>query len=561
MKRIDWARCGAHMLALVITLGGCQATAQGPKAVWAGKVGLELDGNGDGSRSKPFVDLAKTHRRWTLPNFGPKAKLDANGWPTCDAETVLFDIRPFGAWAPPIDDPDGFMPDWSGVYSVSFKGQAQVSVRGGALSPSIRQASYNPATNTTTCKLVVPKGEGLVVLTLTNTKRTASSPVGSGITSLKVIRPGYDPNTKQLFTKEFLEMLRPFKVLRYMNWLDTNHNPGYYGDTGHHALEWKDRRTPDYATQSATDDKYGVAWEYIVQLANLTNTDAWINIPVAATDGYVRELAKFLKVNLENTCTIYIEHSNEVWNFGFPQYIYNKLAAIDEVKSGKSVLNNDGVKDEERYAHRRHAKRLHDIAMIFADVFGKDQLNKRIRPVYASWVIMPDSHYKDVLAWCEKTYGPVKNYFYSIAVASYYNDQKASKTSTPDEVLDAMFKSSDEAQQFLMPLRDLAKSKGLKFMQYEIGPDNGGGDPTNVANRIRANRLPRMKELIMHDAKRWFAIGGDLYMYFAGPGAYSRHGCWGLSEDVADLNTPKWQAIYELTGFKRQPKSSAVWAK
>lgn len=485
-----------------------------------------------------------------MPNSGEPAKTDASGWPTQDAETVLFDIRPFGTWAPPIDDPDKFMPDWSGTYSVSFKGQAQVAVRG-SLNPRVNQVVYNQAANLTTCKMSVPKGEGLIIFSLTNTRRSANSLTGTGITELKVIRPGYEAKTTQIFTDEFIKMLKPFKVLRYMDWLETNHNPGYYGDAGHHALEWKDRRLPTDATQQATGNKYGAAWEYIVQLSNITKTDAWINVPVAATDGYVRELAKYLKANLTSETIIYIEHSNEVWNFGFPQYIYNKLAAIDEVKSGKSVLNNDNINDEERYAHRRHAKRLHDIAMIFAEVFGKDQLLKRIRPVYASWVIMPDSHYKDVFAWCEKTYGPVKNYFYSLAGASYYNAQSASKTATPNEVLDAMFKSSDEAQKYLLPLRDHAKQKGLKFMQYEIGPDNGGGDPTNIANRIRANRLPRMKDLVLYDAKRWFANGGDLYMYFAAPGAYSRYGCWGISEDVADLDSPKWKAIYELTGFKK----------
>ena len=42
--------------------------------------------------------------------------------------------------------------------------------------------------------------------------------------------------------------------------------------------------------------------------------------------------------------------------------------------------------------------------------------------------------------------------------------------------------------------------------------------------------------------------GGDLYMVFSHCSPYSRYGCWGLSEDIANLQTPKWQAIYELTG-------------
>ena len=57
-----------------------------------------------------------------------------------------------------------------------------------------------------------------------------------------------------------------------------------------------------------------------------------------------------------------LEHSNEVWNFGFPQYIWNKLAAIDEVKQGGSALNNDGSTDQEVWTHRRHAKRLYEVA-------------------------------------------------------------------------------------------------------------------------------------------------------------------------------------------------------
>lgn len=528
----------------------CLLGAQGPAAVGAGKIGIELDGLGDGSRSKPFVDVAKTLRPWTRIGNGEAAPVDAKGWPTSDAQTVLFDIRPFGAWAPPIDDPDAFMPDWSGTYRVSFTGQARLSV-GEGRRIEIGNQVYDRAANRTKLDLSVPKGEGLLVVRFGDTQRTADAPKGSGIADLKVIRPGYPAETKQTFTTEFLSMLRPFRVLRYMDWLSTNHNPGFYGDASHHALEWKDRRKVDEATQVDTGGKYGVAWDYVVELTNLTKTDAWINVPVAATDGYVRELARYLKANLRKESLIYVEHSNEVWNFGFPQYIYNKLAALDEVKQGGSPLNNDGEKNEERLAHRRHAKRLHDIVTIFAEVFGKEELNRRIRPVYASWVIQPDSHYRDVLSWCERTYGPPKVYFHSLAVASYYNAHEAPPTATPDQVLDAMVKSSDDAQRFLRPIKAIADGYGLKFMQYEIGPDTGGGNPVNVANRIRANRLPRMKAVVLHDAKRWFANGGDLYMYFAAPGAYSRYGCWGISEDVVQLDTPKWQAIYELTGVKR----------
>jgi hypothetical protein len=547
--------CGLLAVAVVAVLCESASCAPNPNAPFlqkgnakthGDKIGIELDGIGDGSRCKPFVDVAKTLRPFTILGKADPAPTDTSGWPTADCQTVFFDIRPFPAWNPPIDDPDKFQPDWSGTYKLALTGQATVRIVEG--NNKVANQKYEPATNTTTADVVVSPGSGLLVVSFSNTKRTAASPAGSGFTHLKLIRPGYPADTKQVFTTEFLAALKPFAALRYMDVLETNHNPGYYGDSGHHALEWKDRRLPTDATQQSTANKYGLAWETIVELANETGKDAWINIPIAATDDYVKQLALFLKKGLNPNIKIYVEHSNEVWNFGFPQHIYNKLAAIDEVKAGSSPLNNDGSTDQEVWTHRRHAKRLHDISETFKQVFGVGAMMSRIRPIYASWLISPDPHYKDVLKWAESTYGPPKNYFYGMAGAAYYNAEKASTAASPEAILAVMRKNSDENSMFHKQLKAIADGYGLKYTQYEVGPDNGGGKTENVANRIRANRLPAIKDLVLYDATKWFAMDGDMYMYFAAPGGYSRYGCWGLSEDIRQLNTPKWQAIYELTG-------------
>src|SRR5262249_55453069 len=156
-----------------------------------------------------------------------------------------------------------------------------------------------------------------------------------------------------------------------------------------------------------------------------------------------------LKQNLKPDLNIYIEHSNEVWSFGFPQYIYNKLAAIEEVRQDPhSPLNNDKINNEERFAHRRHARRLYEIAQIFKQEFGEKALPTRIRPIYASWIINPDSHYRDVLKWCEATYGPPNRYFYALAGAAYYNAEKAAPNAGPEEILAAMRRSSEANRRF-----------------------------------------------------------------------------------------------------------------
>jgi len=541
--------CFLALIALVGLLGlGTAAQAQ---KSYADKIGVDLDGIGDGNRAKPFVDLGKTFRGWVEVGGTKRiAELDEHGWPKSDATTVLFDVRPFGTWKPPVDDPDKYQPDWSGTYKMSFQGQAVMKFVE-ETRPQVVSQKYDPATNITTADLVVPQGVGLCRVAFTQTKRTADSPAGSGFTNLHVIRPGYGADKPPLFTDEFVHSLKPFAVLRFMDWLDTNHNPGFYGDAGHHVLNWSDRHVPDDATQAVYGNKYGVAWEYVAELAKATGKDVWINIPVAATDDYVKNLAKLLKTQLPPKCNVYIEHSNEVWNFSFPQYVYNKLAAADEVKNGHSVLNNDGSDDKEVWTHRRHAKRLIEIGNTFRETFGPDGAS-HIRPIYASWVISVKPHYKDVFAWVQKTYGPPKNYFYGLAGAAYYNIDKAPKDADVPTLIKFMRQSSDSMVKQRGELQQLADQYGIKNCQYEIGPDVGGGKPDNIANRILANRDPAMKDLVLHDAiDNWFAHGGDLYMYFAHCGPYSRHGCWGLSEDITNLNTPKWQAIYQLTRTAR----------
>jgi fibronectin type 3 domain-containing protein len=42
-----------------------------------------------------------------------------------------------------------------------------------------------------------------------------------------------------------------------------------------------------------------------------------------------------------------------------------------------------------------------------------------------------------------------------------------------------------------------------------------------------------------------------MFIYFTLQSAYSRWGMWGLTEDITDLQTPKFGAIYDLAGMTR----------
>ena len=62
--------------------------------IFAGKLGVNR-GNFE------FVDAMKSSGSW-LPIIGSAMPLDSNGRPMVDARIVVFDVRPFGMWAPPL---------------------------------------------------------------------------------------------------------------------------------------------------------------------------------------------------------------------------------------------------------------------------------------------------------------------------------------------------------------------------------------------------------------------------------------------------------------------------
>lgn len=523
---------------------------------YLGLIGVEVEPMREGSRSRAFVDLGRVFRPWMPVSGDDPVPVDQNGWPLSDAAAVIFDIRPVAAWAGPdqIDDPEAFQPDWSGVYHLSFHGAAEV-VAVGSGNLAVRDLVYDTASNTTTAKVEVGPAAGLLILEFRNTRRTPESPLDSGITSLRLIRPGYEPGTGQIFTTEFLSALAPFSTLRFMTLMRTNQADLPFEEPGSRK-EWADRHVPTDATQSDVGRKRGFAWEYVILLANMAGKDIWINVPASASDDYVRELARLLKRTLHPDLKIYVEHSNEVWNPLFTGYHWNRAAAVAEVAAGDSPLTSGGVNDPEIWARRRHAKRLMEISNLFREVYGAEAINTTIRPVFAHWMIRPNE-YRGTLAWLESHYGPPSQFFYAVATGHYFGETPA-EGETVAQIHDEMRRRSDNTVNFVRAIHDVAEEFGLKFFAYEGGPDNGGGSRVNVGNRILANRDPGMKDLILHHLRdNWFGQGGGLYMYFTLSGAYSRYGCWGLTEDIVNTDTVKFQAIRELAGPGTPPKINA----
>jgi hypothetical protein len=328
---------------------------------------------------------------------------------------------------------------------------------------------------------------------------------------------------------------------------------------------WNSRKVPaDAAAEpiETLNKKDGWPWEYAVQLCNEANMDLWINIPVSVDDDYIRHLAQLIHASLKPELKIYLEHSNEIWNFGFLQYAWNKAKAKEEVAEGKAQFNLDNVKDEEIWAQRRHAQRIKDIVDIFAGEFGKAEINHRILGVLAGVTPDPKGFFvggrlAGMLEYLKTVHGDPKDYIYAISIPAYYGGKGCAGEAdtgnySVDQILANMRVGIEKTKADRAAMVALAKKFELPggFCAYESGPDIGGGSRLNVANRIRAIRDPRQAELFHQNlADGFWNLGGNLAMQFTLSGSYSRYGAFALTDDVSkpDRNS-LFQEVRKLIG-------------
>jgi hypothetical protein len=535
------------LLSLALCAGGANAQVAPGSPL---PIGLNIDLN-----EQAYVDVMFPFARIGAVD-GPLGQDDA-GWPTGNFQFVI-DNRYTFAWVPEATniDPLRYSTDISGRYQLSFTGQTLLRPDSGA---TVANQIYDATSNTTTADIDVqnPAGGVLVVLSFLQTQRHPGDPPGNGVTNLHLVRPGYPRGTSQIFTDLWLSSIvnYPWSALRFMGVLGTNSyavpsSPEVYP----YRLQWNgDRALPTTGPMYGRSHlgNHGIPWEYVILITNAANTDVWINIPVNASDDYVSQLAALLHdgneftgfVGINPSLNIYAEYSNELWHYGFPQGPWNYQAAVDEVAAGGSNLNYDGSTNPDIWRQRRIAKRTLEIGQAFAAVFADNP--GRIRPVIDDAnVFTPEN----MLQYLNDVYGPPNQFIYGISITGYYSS--ADKSSV-DAIIAGEQASSDQNVAGYLRNRTIAAYWGLHSMVYEGGQDEEGNprgpgppiDPT-LPNQFAAARDPRMADVELHDfIGNWFPSGGELYMQFAHAGRFSTYGMWGLSDDLTNQSSGKWNGI------------------
>ncbi len=106
----------------------------------------------------------------------------------------------------------------------------------------------------------------------------------------------------QIWHPSFLQDVKGFRALRFMDWNITNTTK---------AAVWADR-TPQAARvwTGAT----GAPYEAEMDLANLVGADAWINIPPFVDDDYAARMGALGATHLSGALKLDLEYANEPWN-------------------------------------------------------------------------------------------------------------------------------------------------------------------------------------------------------------------------------------------------------
>ncbi|NOQ74591.1 MAG: T9SS type A sorting domain-containing protein [Crocinitomix sp.] len=492
-------------------------------------------------RGGTYIDLAKENYRWNnLATATPinSGEVDASGWPTINAEYII-DFRPVAEWGGFIDDPEVYRLDVSGTWKCSFIGQADLTASGG----TITSVTYDSPSNTTTFDFVVAPGSpGLFFMQFDNTQRTDTDPLNTGFTNFKMLRPGY-ANDDNLFHTAFLDLFNEldFSAIRYMVYTNTNGSDPIYPSE----KNWADRKLATDAAQTRMDalnKKDGACWEHVIDIANRTETDAWINVPISASTTYITELATLFKANLSADLTLYVESSNEVWNTapGFEQSDYNESEAA---ALGISAIEN-------------HARRTIEIAQIFETIYGLGSLNNEVQVILCSHKPMLQWWVEPMLEYVESNFGAPSNYISAISCQTYFSGGEDDGESISEILSDCHTSITDQIDDGGVDLagrkqwieRANAWELSGGFTSYEGGPDHGGGGIVNIENRIMAERSEGMCEEMRYNLDEGFLqLGGKLAMQFTLTSSYNRYGCWGLTDDV---NVPdrnyKFQCMKDL---------------
>jgi nucleotide-binding universal stress UspA family protein len=442
---------------------------------------------------------------------------------------------------------------------VSYEGEGPIKLTGRA-----SRVRYEPGRIT----FHYEPGDGLVGIALPDV-----SPENP-IRDIRVIRREHLAlhEAGALFNPLWLDRVRDLRSVRFMDWMMTNGSP---------TRSWADRPRMEDATWTT----WGVPLEVMIRLANRIGADPWFCMPHMADDEYVRRFAEAVRDGLDPRLKAYVEYSNEVWNFIFPQAQW--AAARAEALWGES----------ETGWMQFYGMRASQVMDIWAGVFGAESADRlvRVAATHTGWPGLEESILMAPLAMLQQGRSPEES-FDAYAVTGYFGYEMGGAEMAPrvDAWLDRAEAQAREAgiarglsrvalreyvrenrfEAAIAPmtlaleqgsLRELvddvfpyhaaaARRFGLTMVMYEGGTHVAGHGGRVDDDRFtdfltRYNYTPEMAKLYELLLGGWTQAGGTLFNAFVDVAPATRWGSWGALRHLDDAN-PRWDMLmaYNASG-------------
>jgi hypothetical protein len=326
----------------------------------------------------------------------------------------------------------------------------------------------------------------------------------------------------ELFAPEFLASLKPYGVLRFLDWSVANANPT--------SIKWANRTLPGSIAQARGQ---GPALENIVALSNQVSAEPWVNVPWNADDDYIARMAQLLHDGIPSNRRVYVELSNEVWNYSFPVARQAEREGLAEKLSDNAFMAN----------LRRYAERTSQVMKIWAKVFA-DRPGQLVR-------VAATQHGNPWTSEVVMTYPGLADNIDALATAPYFGggffDGTRAKITDTTQLLSDL---TGESRKVLANEGEghaaWAKKYGKRYIAYEAGQHLIDG---NDLTRITAlNRSSMMYDIYMNYITDWKTRFNDTMMLYSSTHPISSYGAWGLREYGGQplSETPKRRAAIAM---------------
>lgn len=386
-----------------------------------------------------------------------------------------------------------------------------------------------------------PKQDGITVII----NSTDPNHTGNHVRDIKL----YDVQDTDLiaagehFNPDWFDRVDDFRVLRTHDWQNTNFPK---------QVDWsRNVETADQATW-ASDGHSTMPYELLVEMANQTRSDLWINIPHTASDQYMREAASYVKAHLDPGLKLMVEFSNEYWTTIFDQNAYF-------VDGGVRAFGNAEFATGQFYGTRAA-----HMADIFTAEFGKN--SDVLRPTLTVDNAMFNTGEAEAMLTAPASVAqggvkPVTRGFDVIATDGYLSWYALDPSTAA--MIKGWMKDADggfgKARDFLIHQLDtellpswqkgkvLADKFGLNFMVYEGGAlllnDVPNSDPLLTDFATRFSTSVQMKQVYEAELVAWATVGTGAFAWYSDVGRPTDSGDYGMWKGPDFVPDPRADAV------------------